>query len=72
MSVDTITALRQQVVSISDKVTTTDGNAAEASAQLVMHIDFQIRMLKNLLSRSQSNKERLQNEIALVGAKYTP
>jgi hypothetical protein len=62
---DTVETMQQQVIDLS---TTQKGGSscAEASHQVRMHLDSQIRMLRSLFLRSQSNKERLQNEIALV------
>jgi hypothetical protein len=65
--VDTVEAMQQQVVDFSTKDKRGGGGHAEASAQIRTHLDSQLRMLRNLFLRSQSNKERLQNEIALVG-----
>jgi hypothetical protein len=63
--VETVEAMQQQVVDIA---TIHDGGSgcADASQQIRMHLDSQLRMLRSLFLRSQSNKERLQNEIALV------
>ena len=68
VTIDTLQALQQQVVLLSGKHKQEDqvAKSTEASDKISMHIDAQIRMLRNLLLRSQSNKERLQNEIALV------
>lgn len=41
----------------------------EDIAEVASRIDFERRMLRNLLLRAQSNKERLQNEISLVGSR---
>jgi hypothetical protein len=64
VTVDTLKALQQHALHLSNKT------AARASEQIRAHLESQTRMLQNLLLRSQSNKERLHNEIALV--KSTP
>jgi hypothetical protein len=67
VSVETMEALQQLVNDVS---TSRRRGGAEASRQIRTQIDFQIRTLRSLSLRSQSNKERLQNEISLV-RKYT-
>lgn len=67
VSVETLEAMQQQAVDLSSKDKQRGGELTEASHQIRIHIDSQIRMLRSLFLRSQSNKERLQNEIALVG-----
>jgi hypothetical protein len=59
--------MQQQVTDLSTKDKRGGVGHAEASDQIRIHLDSQLRMLRSLLLRSQSNKERLQNEIALVG-----
>lgn len=54
------------VSSLQDQISTAIRSTTEASESIRMHLNFQVRMLQNLLARAQSNKERLQNEIALV------
>jgi hypothetical protein len=65
--VETLEAMQQQAVDLSSKTKQRSGELKEASRQVQVHIDFQIRILRSLFLRSQSNKERLQNEITLVG-----
>lgn len=66
MSVDTMSALHQQVSKI--RIALEPKSADEDSDFTKSHIRTHIGMLRNLLLRSQSNKERLQNEIALVSS----
>jgi hypothetical protein len=66
VSKETMEGVRQQVVSLSTKDKRGGPEHAEASHQIRIHLDSQMQMLCNLFLRSQSNKERLQNEIALV------
>jgi hypothetical protein len=66
VSVETMEAMQHEVIHLPTRYKRAGGNHAEASRQIQTHIDFQIRMLRSLSLRSQSNKERLQNEIALV------
>ncbi|KAH6625585.1 hypothetical protein C7974DRAFT_414085 [Boeremia exigua] len=58
VSVQTGEALQQNLAQLRP-----DPRSRRSSA-LVPHVAFQLQMLRNLLSRSQSNKERLQNEVA--------
>jgi hypothetical protein len=60
VTVDTVSAIQQHALNLSNKAKT------RASEQIRAHLESQTRMLQNLLLRSQSNKERLHNEIALV------
>jgi hypothetical protein len=64
--VETMETMRQQAVDLCTTHKRGGSDRAGASHQLRTHIDSQVRMLRSLLLRSQSNKERLQNEIALV------
>ena len=68
VAVETFGALRQRALELSNKKAKGSGDANVASDLITIYIDAQIRMLQNLLLRSQSNKERMQNEIALVGS----
>ncbi|KAF2474351.1 uncharacterized protein BDR25DRAFT_215887, partial [Lindgomyces ingoldianus] len=63
-SIETLQAMERQVRDCSD--ISEKGQPVKASSQLQMHIESQIRMLRNLERRSQSNKERLQNEVSLA------
>lgn len=65
VSVETVAAMQQQTVNMS-KMDKKSAKKDAGSSYVQAHIDCQARMLRNLLLRSQSNKERLQNEIALV------
>ncbi|PSN59118.1 hypothetical protein BS50DRAFT_580197 [Corynespora cassiicola Philippines] len=67
VTVQTLEALQQQVKNVSSNRQDNE-KQANAPHQIWTQVDFQVRMLRNLLHRSQSNKERLQNEISLVGA----
>jgi hypothetical protein len=65
--VETVEAMQQQVIDLSTQDKRGNRRHVEASDQIRIHLDSQLRMLRSLFLRSQSNKERLQNEIALVG-----
>jgi hypothetical protein len=65
--VDTVEAMQQQVIDLSTQDKGGDRRHAKASDQIRIHLNSQLRMLRSLFLRSQSNKERLQNEMALVG-----
>ncbi|KAF1963803.1 hypothetical protein CC80DRAFT_358848, partial [Byssothecium circinans] len=71
VSVETLEAMQQQAINLPTKNKRGSGELMEASYQVRVHMESQIRMLRNLFLRSQSNKERLQNEIALVGVNMT-
>jgi hypothetical protein len=66
VSAETIEAMQQQVINLSTTNKRGRSGGAEASRQIRTHVDSQVRMFRSLILRSQSNKERLQNEIALV------
>ncbi|KAF2443470.1 hypothetical protein P171DRAFT_432717 [Karstenula rhodostoma CBS 690.94] len=66
VTVETVKAMQRQIVYLADKSRQASGSEPETLLQVSTHIAFHIRMLRNLLLRSQSNKERLQNEIALA------
>ncbi|KAF2728201.1 hypothetical protein EJ04DRAFT_449835, partial [Polyplosphaeria fusca] len=65
VSIGTLEAIEQQMLHLSRR-NEQDGETAEASCQIRLYLESQIRMLRNLGHRSQSNKERLQNEISLA------
>ncbi|CAO2655074.1 Nn.00g118070.m01.CDS01 [Neocucurbitaria sp. VM-36] len=65
VSVETLRVLKQRALDLSVGKGQRAGHPNETSHQISMYLDSQIHMLHNLLLRSQSNKERLQNEIAL-------
>jgi hypothetical protein len=66
MSVKTVEAMQKQIINTSITHNSGGNSRAGTSRQIRMHVESQIRILRSLLLRSQSNKERLQNEIALV------
>ncbi|KAF1936654.1 hypothetical protein EJ02DRAFT_387029 [Clathrospora elynae] len=66
VSLDTVEVMQQQAIDLSTKDKRGGGGHADASDQTRMHLDSQLRMLRGLFLRSQSNKERLQNEISLA------
>lgn len=66
VSIETVEAMQQQLVDISTTHNERGSGCVDASHQIRMHLDSQLRMLRSLFLRSQSNKERLQNEIALA------
>lgn len=70
VTVDTIDAMQQHVALLADKAAQANANAPNTLLSTRTHLAFQARMLRNLLLRSQSNKERLQNEIALVSSAW--
>jgi len=61
VSVQTAETMLQNLARVSGYSRNTRGESQH-------HLTFQIQMLRNLLLRSQSNKERLQNEVAQVRA----
>jgi hypothetical protein len=65
-TVETVEAIQRHVVYLASKSKQKSGNEPEVPPQVRTHMVLQTSMLRNLLLRSQSNKERLQNEIALV------
>jgi hypothetical protein len=65
-TVETVKAMQQHIALLADKSRQASGVELETLLQTRMHTAFQVRTLRNLLLRSQSNKERPQNEIALV------
>ncbi|KAF1925284.1 uncharacterized protein M421DRAFT_70240, partial [Didymella exigua CBS 183.55] len=66
VTVETLEAMQQHIALLADKNRQASGCKPETLLQARMHMAFQARMLCNLLLRSQSNKERLQNEITLA------
>lgn len=66
VSVETIEIMQQHMTQLASIAKPSSRSGSDSSLYLRMRLDFQIRMLRNYLLRSQSNKERLQNEIALV------
>ena len=66
VTVETVEAMQRHVVYLASKSKQKNGHEAEVPSRVGTHMAFQASMLRNLLLRSQSNKERLQNEIALV------
>ena len=66
VSVETVEAMEQQVTNLSTTHKAGSSDCLDAPQQIQLQLDSQLRMLRSLFLRSQSNKERLQNEIALV------
>ncbi|CAN9241564.1 unnamed protein product [Alternaria alternata] len=66
VTVDTMEAMQRHVVYLAGKSKQKSRNEPDAVSKVRTHIAFQAGMLRNMLLRSQSNKERLQNEIALA------
>lgn len=64
--VETVEAIQQQIMDISTLHRPRGGNCSRVSHQIRTYTKAHVRMLRGLFMRSQSNKERLQNEIALV------
>ncbi|KAF1833406.1 hypothetical protein BDW02DRAFT_623654 [Decorospora gaudefroyi] len=66
VTVETVEAMQRHVVHLASKSKQKSGNEPDTLSQVRTHMAFQASMLRNLLLRSQSNKERMQNEIALA------
>ena len=66
VTVETVEAMQQHIALLADRSRQASGSEPEALLQTRTQTAFQARMLRSLLLRSQSNKERLPNEIALV------
>jgi hypothetical protein len=66
VTVETVEAMQSHVVYLTSQSKQKSGNESETPSHVRTHMAFQASMLRNLLLRSQSNKKRLQNEIALV------
>ena len=66
VTVETVETMQRHVVYLAGKSKQKSGDEPDAVSKVRTHMAFQASMLRNLLLRSQSNKERLQNEIALV------
>ena len=66
VSIETVKALQQQISNLLARRAANDRTAIDALNDIKVRLECQMHMLQNLLLRSQSNKERLQNEIALV------
>ena len=66
VSIDTVGALRQEILEACSLQDEQDKSANRATKQIHKNIGAQLRIMQNLHARSQSNKDRLQNEIALV------
>jgi hypothetical protein len=66
VTVDTVKVMQRHVVYLASKRKQKSRNEPDTLSQVRTYMAFQASMLRNLLLRSQSNKERLQNEIALV------
>ncbi|KAF2823660.1 hypothetical protein CC86DRAFT_408690 [Ophiobolus disseminans] len=65
VTVDTISALQQHASRLPNETDQHSRSTTDLS-QIQDQLAFQVRILQNMLRRSQSNKERLQNEIALA------
>ncbi|KAF9691615.1 hypothetical protein EKO04_010517 [Ascochyta lentis] len=66
ISVQTVEAMQQDLVHLSSGNQQIDKSRLRSLKKSRTQIKFQVQMLQNLLLRSQSNKERLKNEIALA------
>lgn len=67
--VETINALQKHVSALSDMNVANIGRSVEEFDQIFAHIKAQACTLQSLLLRSQFNKERSQNKLALVSTK---
>ncbi|KAH7381533.1 hypothetical protein BKA66DRAFT_464397 [Pyrenochaeta sp. MPI-SDFR-AT-0127] len=65
IAVETLGVLKECVARLSSGGGQASIEPSESPFRIQVHIECQIRMLRNLFLRSQSNKERLQNEISL-------
>lgn len=68
VSTETLEAMQQQHLALSENKTQKSTELNDFSIQV--HMNAQIRMLRNFLQRSQSSKERLHNEISLVRTNF--
>jgi hypothetical protein len=66
VTAETAEAMQRRVVYLASMSKQKSKNELEATSQVRTQMAFQASLLRNLLLRSQSNKERLQNEIALI------
>ncbi|KAH7401712.1 hypothetical protein DE146DRAFT_440031 [Phaeosphaeria sp. MPI-PUGE-AT-0046c] len=64
--VETVEVMQQQVIDLPTTHKRGGSSRVEDSHLIQTHIASQVQMLRSLFLRSQSNKERLQNEIALA------
>lgn len=65
VTIETLEAIKAQIMHLANNKLRI-GQPTEVVYQIRTLIEAQIRILRNFSLRSQSNKERLQNEIALV------
>ena len=66
VSVDTVQAMQRQVINLCTTHKVGSSGHEEASYPIRAQLETQLQLFRSLLLRSQANKERLQNEIALV------
>lgn len=66
VSVDTVQAMQRQVINLFTTHKLGSSVYEEASYLIQVQLETQLQLFCSLLLRSQANKERLQNEIALV------
>lgn len=66
VAVDTLSSIQHQIASQSRRSQSMSWDAQDLAESIDKQFDLQVRMLRNLHLRAQSNKERLQNEIAYV------
>lgn len=71
VSINTVGALRQEILEASPLQDEQNKSAKRGTKRIHKHIGAQLRMMRNLQARSQSNRDRLQNEIALVRARLS-
>ncbi|KAJ4379966.1 hypothetical protein N0V86_004272 [Didymella sp. IMI 355093] len=65
VSIQTISALQHEILEVSPNAQQ-DQSIHRATKKVQKHVAAQLRMMRNLLARSQSNRDRLQNEIAFA------
>lgn len=68
--IDTVSALQQELLEACAPQNEQNKNGNGAIKQLHKQMGAQLRMMRNLHARSQSNRDRLQSEIALVRVIY--
>jgi hypothetical protein len=66
VAVGTLSSIQQYIMSQSKWPSAISWDMQDEVESINRQLDFQVRMLQNLHLRAKSNKERLQNEIALV------
>lgn len=71
VAIETLSSIQQHLASQSNQPLAKSLDLQESTEPINRHLEFHVRMLHSLHLRAQSNKERLQNEIALVRHAYS-